>query len=141
MRCAQTADGLGVSAAPAERWADLFVDAWAGRTLEELAHEHPAGLRAWMTDPAARPHGGESVAELVARVDDAMSEVAGAGLHLVVTSPMVLRAAVVAVIGGDPSSFWSIDAGPLDGLEVSVNGTRRTVRRLRPFPQWVESRH
>ena len=36
--------------------------AWSGRSLADVNESEPAAVRAWMLDPGAAPHGGESLA-------------------------------------------------------------------------------
>lgn len=65
---AETADALGLAATVDLGLADWDLGAWRGRTLDELAAADPAAVRAWLTEPGAAPHGGESLAALLARV-------------------------------------------------------------------------
>jgi broad specificity phosphatase PhoE len=48
--------------------AECDFGAWAGRTLEDVGAGDPGGVGAWMTDPDAQPHGGESLSAFAARV-------------------------------------------------------------------------
>src|SRR4051794_41375257 len=48
--------------------AEADFGAWAGRSLAEVAREAPEAVAAWMGDPDAAPHGGESLRAFVARV-------------------------------------------------------------------------
>jgi broad specificity phosphatase PhoE len=41
---------------------------WVGRGFEELRADQPEGIVAWLTDPVAAPHGGESIVNLIDRV-------------------------------------------------------------------------
>src|SRR4051794_13308879 len=66
-RARETAAGLTVSRVePA--LVECGFGSWAGRTLASLAETDPSAVEAWMTDPDAAPHGGESLNELLARV-------------------------------------------------------------------------
>lgn len=139
-RARQTALMLGLPAATTERrWSDLDVGTWAGRRFDDVLASVPADLRDWVTDPAATPHAGESVVDLLGRVSEAIAGQRRDGLHVVVTSPMVLRAAVAATLG-QAQGFFAVDAGPLDAVEISVDGGRVVLKRLRPYPQWLGSR-
>ena len=141
VRCEQTAARLGLDAVMDGAWADLDTGRWAGRCLDEIALTDAEALRHWMSDPHARDHGGESITDLVARVDVALGRDRPDGRTAVVTSPMVLRATVAAALCAPPATFFAVDVAPLDGLEISINGSRRAIRWLRPFPQWVEPGH
>ncbi|WP_404958456.1 histidine phosphatase family protein [Streptomyces sp. 147326] len=84
---------------------------WAGRTLDEVAAEAPAALRAWMTEPGYAPPGGESVDALIARVG---AELAGltAGTHRMTVEQAVVRAAVVYALELPAAAFWRLDVRP-----------------------------
>lgn len=68
-RCRATARELGLGApddlevAPAG-WQ---LGRWSGLRLDEVAATEPEGVAAWASDPAAAPHGGESLGELLDR--------------------------------------------------------------------------
>ncbi|MFD9593006.1 histidine phosphatase family protein [Kitasatospora sp. NPDC059973] len=128
-RCRRTAEALGLGAEPAPHLADLDVGAWRGRSLDEVAATDPAALAAWMSDPAAAPHGGESVAALVTRVGGWLDGWAGdAGRVLVVAEPAVVRAAVVHALGLPPAVFWRLDVRPLSVTELSGRAGRWNLR-------------
>ncbi|MER8182143.1 histidine phosphatase family protein [Kitasatospora sp. NPDC094015] len=110
-RCGGTADALGLDAPADPALADLDTGAWRGRTLDEVAAEDPAALGLWLADPAAAPHGGESVLDLVARVGDWLTE--RQGRVLAVVEPAVVRAAVVHALALPPHLFWRLDVAPL----------------------------
>lgn len=129
-RCRQTAQALGwdeVAVEPALR--DLDMGRWQGRTLEEVAGEDPAALAAWMTDPEAAPHGGESVGELCRRVAawmDALPD--DAGRVLAVVDQAVARAAVLSVLAAPVASFWRVDVPPLAKFECTGRAGRWNLR-------------
>ncbi|MER6394802.1 histidine phosphatase family protein [Kitasatospora sp. NPDC001603] len=128
-RCRRTAEALGLGAEPAPHLADLDVGAWRGRSLDEVAATDPAALAAWMSDPAAAPHGGASVAALVTRVGGWLDGRAGdAGRVLVVAEPAVVRAAVVHALGLPPAVFWRLDVRPLSVTELSGRAGRWNLR-------------
>ena len=47
---------------------DCDFGSWSGLTLDEVGARDPVALADWLADPQARPHGGETLAELVGRV-------------------------------------------------------------------------
>ncbi|GAA4871840.1 histidine phosphatase family protein [Kitasatospora terrestris] len=113
-RCRTTAEALGLDAAPAPELADLDLGDWRGRTLDRLAADTPAGLAAWLADPDAAPHGGESVAALCERVSHWLAgQAATGGRVLAVVDPAVVRAATVTALGLPPATFWRLDVRPL----------------------------
>ncbi|MBC2907445.1 histidine phosphatase family protein [Streptomyces cupreus] len=129
-RCRQTAQALGwlgVTVEAALR--DLDMGRWQGRTPEEVADEDPAALTAWMTDPEAAPHGGESVGDLCRRVAawmDALPD--GAGRVLAVVDQAVVRAAVLSVLAAPAQSFWRVDVPPLAKFECTGRAGRWNLR-------------
>lgn len=96
-RCRQVADVLaakcGVAPVIDPRLREMDFGAWENRAWESIAREE---LDAWAADFLhARPHGGESVAMLKARVDDALAEhKAARGAVLIVTHAGVVKAAL-----------------------------------------------
>ncbi len=67
-RCEETAVALGLGGERVPQLDGLDVGRWRGRTLEEVAAHEPEAVARWLGDPAAAPHGGESVQDLCARV-------------------------------------------------------------------------
>lgn len=105
--------------------------AWAGQTLEEVHAADPDGVRAWMTDPACAPHGGESHERFAARVTRWMDERAREdGRTVVVTHGGVVKAAVVHALGAPAEAFWRIDVAPLRLTELHGRHGRWTVVRV-----------
>ena len=106
---------------------------WRGRTIEDLHSSEPAALAAWLTDPAAAPHGGESLLDLLGRLEHWLGRQAGVRAKTAaVTHPAVLRAAVVVTLGAGPDAFWRIDAQPLSRARLSHDGRRWSLQSLVP---------
>ena len=129
-RCEETAEALGLEEAVIHPpLADLDTGAWRGRTLTGLETGHPAELAAWLTDPSAAPHGGESLSALADRVAGWLGERASEGRArtVAVTHPAVVRAAVLHALGAPVSCFWRLDAGPLTQTRLSHHGGRWQV--------------
>ncbi|GAA4979460.1 histidine phosphatase family protein [Pseudonocardia tropica] len=101
--------------------------AWAGRPLDVVAAEDSEGVAAWLADPAAAPHGGESLHDLLDRVRGVLAAVGG-GHTVAVCGPAVVRAAVVLVLGAPATAFWRVDAGPLTVTDLRGGPDRWTVR-------------
>lgn len=131
--CLETAAGLaGQSPAELAGLARCDFGVWQGRSLAEVAADDPAGVAAWTSEPDARPHGGETLAELVARVGTAMDGFDWpAGGSAAVVTPLVARAATVWALAAPASVIFRIDVGPLGAAELSGGPGRWRLRELR----------
>ncbi len=104
---------------------------WCGRTLAEVHASDPDGAGAWMTDPAACPHGGESLIALLARVGEWLDGQAAIDERAIaVTHAGVVKAAVVYALGAPAAAFWRVDVAPLAVTELHAHDGRWTVTRL-----------
>ncbi|MFD7446699.1 histidine phosphatase family protein [Streptomyces sp. NPDC059909] len=130
VRCEQTTGALGFTAATVEpALRDCDFGRWSGRSLEDVAAEESDGVAAWATDPAAAPHGGESVTALLLRVADWMDGLPeDAGRVLAVAEPSVVRAATVHALGAPPAAFWRVDAPPLSLVTLTGRAGRWNLR-------------
>jgi broad specificity phosphatase PhoE len=137
-RCRQTAIHAGLAEPaldPALRECDF--GSWAGRTLADLAVTDADGVRAWMTEPEARPHGGESLAAFVRRVARWLDgQAAQDGGVVAITHGGVMKAAVLHALGAPIEAFWRIDAAPLAITEMHAHDGRWVLTRSndRPAP-------
>ncbi len=123
----------GISVDPDLR--DWDCGRWRGQTIEDLQRGDPAGVAAWVMDPAAVPHGGESLLDLLARIARWLDRQAAVGSKTVaVTHPAILRAAVVTALDAGPAAFWHIDARPLSRARLSHDGRRWILQSLVPPP-------
>lgn len=121
LRARQTAVALGLNAKVDAALRDIELGTWAGQTLDAVQAADPAGIAAWSSDAGAKPHGGESIADLLARVDGWLGTLAQAsGRVVVVTHAAVIRAAIIVALDASPLSFWRIDVTPL--CRVDFNG-------------------
>lgn len=129
LRCRQTAAATRIDEPRLEpAIAECDFGTWAGRSLEDIG---ASAARAWMTDPDACPHGGESVSDFVARVGvwlDAQARLDGGAVA--VTHGGVVKAAVVRALGAPLTAFWRIDAAPLAITELHARDGRWTVTRV-----------
>ncbi len=131
-RARETASALGLDAEIDEALRDLDLGRWAGQTLNGIAASDAAALASWLSDPAAAPHGGETVEELFARISIWLQAIAARdGRIVAITHPAVMRAAILAAIHASPSSFWNIDIAPLSVVELTSNGRRWALKSLR----------
>jgi broad specificity phosphatase PhoE len=128
-RARLTAEALGLTTTVAAELDECDFGSWRGRTLAELHAEDPAAVAAWMEDPAAAPHGGESLLALLERVRGWLEARAGDGGRVVaVTHAGVVRAALVCVLDAPPLAFWRVDVAPLSRTVLHAHDGRWTVR-------------
>ncbi|MEU9606495.1 histidine phosphatase family protein [Streptomyces sp. NPDC048057] len=127
-RCRETADVLGRTAAVEDALGDWDMGRWRGRTLADVAAGEPDAVAAWLGDPAAVPHGGESLLALCERVGGWLDGLAHAGRVLAVAEPAVVRAAVVHALRLPPPVFWRLDVRPLAVTELSGRSGRWNLR-------------
>ncbi|MGW5424699.1 histidine phosphatase family protein [Streptomyces sp. NPDC003943] len=127
-RCAETAALLGLAEVPAEpALAGCAMGRWRGRRLDELAAGEPESVAAWLSDPGAAPHGGESLRDLRARVA-AWMDALEPGTVWAVAEPDVIRAAVAHALGAPEAVFWRLDVRPLERVELSGRSGRWNLR-------------
>jgi len=126
-RCRETAEWLELAAAIAGELRDCDYGRWAGRSLRAIGEEDAAGLADWIGDPAAAPHGGESLLALLERVGRWLAALPE-GRILAVTHASVVRAALVTALAAPPEAFWRLDIVPLSRTELSRAQARWTVR-------------
>ena len=127
--CVETCAHLGLAAEPDAVLADWDLGSWAGRTLDDVAAGSPAAVTAWLTDPDAVPHGGESLSALVDRARLWLATAPG-GHTLAVCGPAVVRAAVVAVLGAPSSAFGRLDVAPMTATDLRGGPDRWNVRSV-----------
>ncbi|MFJ9028225.1 histidine phosphatase family protein [Streptomyces sp. NPDC102274] len=156
-RCRRTAEALGLDAESLPALAPCAMGRWQGRTLDELAAAEPDALASWLSDPAAAPHGGESLLALLARAahwldtlregapggdapggdargDGAPGDGGTAGGRVIaVAEPDIVRACVVHALGATPAAFWRIDVRPLTVTELSGRAGRWNLLSGRPL--------
>nr|WKF60113.1 Phosphoserine phosphatase 1 [Paraburkholderia busanensis] len=129
--CARaTAQALKLPAIVDANLADVNYGAWQGRRLADLLTEAPQELGAWMHDPDAKPHGGESFSQLVKRVGawlDSLSDPASQRTLddknklrtiVAVTHAPVMRAAIIVALGAAAQLFPRIEIAPLSIIEL-----------------------
>lgn len=126
-RALETAADLGPHLVVPEL-AECDFGTWAGVTLADVA---PHDLGAWMSDPDATPHGGESLTAVLARVATWLDEQSKLdGTAIAVTHGGVVKAALVHALDAPPSAFWRVDVSPLSITELHAHDGRWTVTRV-----------
>jgi broad specificity phosphatase PhoE len=135
LRCRQTATAAGLTPTLDPRLAECDFGDWAGSTLADVDAVDPEGARAWMLDPDAAPHRGETLSAFIARVagwlDDQRQR---SGSATVITHGGVVKAAVLHALGAPRQAFWRIEAAPLSVTELRAYDGRWTVTRLNCQP-------
>ncbi|MET0415902.1 MAG: histidine phosphatase family protein, partial [Actinoplanes sp.] len=103
----QTVAALGGSD-PLEdgRLSDPDYGSWTGRPIGEVS------LGDWLTNPAAVPHGGESLIAVIARAGEWLDEHAGRTVAAV-AHPTVVRAALCHALALPADGIWRLDVAPL----------------------------
>jgi len=130
VRCLETARAAGLDPATVPELAECDFGEWGGRSLADVCRQDPAGSEAWMTDPEARPHGGESLAGFVGRVAGWLAgEAGGEGSTFAVTHGGVVKAAIVSALKAPLLSFWRVDVAPLSLTELHAHDGRWTLAR------------
>ena len=128
-RARQTAEALGLDATVAPELDECDFGAWRGRTLAELDSEDPVAVAAWIEDPAAAPHGGESLLAVLDRVRGWLDAHSGDGSRTIaVTHAGVIRAALVCALDAPAHAFWRFDVAPLSRTVLHAHDGRWTVR-------------
>ncbi|MGI5491073.1 histidine phosphatase family protein [Microtetraspora malaysiensis] len=126
----QTAAGLGLDPLIEPALRDCDYGRWRGRTLADVQAAEPGAFQEWFTDPAARPHGGESITDLVKRVGDWLIKLNSSthGRSFAITHAAVIRALLVNVLAAPPASFWRIDVPPLSQIRLTAHHDRWQFR-------------
>jgi broad specificity phosphatase PhoE len=120
LACAETTTALGGTAEVIDALRGCDFGSWTGRSLAELGAENPDGVRQWLNDAQARPHGGESLAELVSRVGATIDQWKWPdGRSVVVVAPLVVGAIIAHVLHAPPAVIFRIDISPLSKVAVS----------------------
>lgn len=122
VRCRETGVVLGLSPIPQPALRDCDMGRWRGRTLQEIAVREPQAVDAWLADPRAAPHGGESLLAFISRVGGWLDTrpVDGDDEWIVaVAEPSVVRAALCYALRVPPHAYWRIEAHPLSAVALT----------------------
>ncbi|MDU9021305.1 histidine phosphatase family protein [Pseudomonas corrugata] len=126
LRTRQTAALFGDEFQVVQVLADCDMGRWRGLSIDALLQAEPEHLQAWLNDPHATPHGGESIDGLCRRVGDWLASLENEPGHLLaITHPFVIRAALMNVLQCPATTFNRIDIEPLSSLELRFNGMWR----------------
>ncbi len=129
----QTAEILGFHPETNQLLRDCDFGRWAGQSLAGVQTAEPDTFAAWLQDPTAAPHGGESFADAIDRVQAWMAGLLStSGSALAITHPTIIRAAIAAALGAGPHALRHIDIAPLSRAKLSSDGRRWTLSALIP---------
>jgi len=128
----ETAHALGHDPVATPDLADFDAGRWTGRSLAQVQDAEPDALADWLTDPDARPHGGESLSALGRRVARwlAAQVPLPPDRVIAVTHATAIRAAVADVLHLSHEATTRIDVAPLSVTEISVRAGRWRLGRL-----------
>ena len=131
--CQATAARLGGTAEAIHELRECDFGTWSGNALAAVASEDPSGLDAWLHDPRAAPHGGESLAVLINRVGRVLdSQQWPDGRSIAVVTPLVARALLVDALGAAPEVIFRIDIAPLGRALISRSQQTWRLTSLEP---------
>jgi broad specificity phosphatase PhoE len=128
----ETAQLLGVAAQVDETLRDIDHGAWEGQSFADLHATDPAGLAAWIAEPARGAPGGESLDDVVWRLRTWLQDRVRATVPVAaITHPMVIRAAIAAAIEIPASATLRVDIAPLTAVSLSFSAVWR-LKAIRP---------
>ncbi|MFD8718436.1 histidine phosphatase family protein [Streptomyces sp. NPDC059629] len=129
-RSRSTGEGLGYAPLVQVALRDCDMGRWRGLTLGEAMAREPDQVDAWLADPRAIPHGGESLLAFISRVGGWLDTrpVGDGGRIVAVAEPSVIRAALVYALKAPPSTYWNIDVRPLSTTTVTGIAGRWNLR-------------
>jgi broad specificity phosphatase PhoE len=130
----ETAQALGFDAEVEKALRDCDYGRWRGLGSKDVGEREPDAFAAWLGDPTAAPHGGESIADLIERVGAWLAQsLARESATLAVTHASVVRAAIVHALGASSSAFARIDVAPLSLARLTGHAGRWNLVALGPL--------
>jgi broad specificity phosphatase PhoE len=95
---------------------DIDYGRWRGQSIRETGEREPEHVAAWLADPQARGHGGESIAMLAVRVARGLEFIDGLNACercIVVTHAIVVKVALAHALGMPLESVYGMNFAPL----------------------------
>ena len=123
-RAQATAAAFGCPVETDPRWVELDYGEWDGRPITGVSAEEWAR---WRSDVDFRPPGGESLAELGARVREACADLADAAdreLVVVVSHVSPIKAAVTWALGVGDEVVWRLYVAPASITRIELREGR-----------------
>jgi broad specificity phosphatase PhoE len=128
LRTRQTSEALGLSANVQPVLRECDYGRWAGKKFSEIVAAEPDAANSWLRDPAAAPHGGEPIIDLMGRVAKWLAdEKARDQQSIAITHSTIIRAAIIHAMDAPPQSFWRVDIGPLSVTRLSSKDDRWNI--------------
>ncbi|MGY3200623.1 histidine phosphatase family protein [Streptomyces sp. TE5632] len=136
-RSRATGDGLGYAPLVQLALRDCDMGRWRGLTLGEAMAWEPEVVDAWLADPRATVHGGESLLDFITRVGGWLdTRPLEENCRVVaVAEPSVIRAALVYALKAPPATYWNIDVRALSRVSVTGRAGRWSLRIEGVSPQ------
>ncbi|SEG97987.1 Broad specificity phosphatase PhoE [Nonomuraea solani] len=116
----ESAVAMGLEPQAVKALAEVDCGRWRGLPYARIAEEEPDELGRWLADPEAAPHGGESVAAMVARVGEWLGTMRAAPDGVVVCDVGAIRAALGHALGIEPLGAAAFDLAPLSTTELTL---------------------
>jgi broad specificity phosphatase PhoE len=127
-RTQQTSRILGLEAVTTDEIRDCDYGRWNGVRMDEVQANDSEGILAWLSDPGAAPHGGESIEDLIRRVGSWIEQQRDSKHTIAVTHPAVIRAAMVYALRTPASTFWRFDVAPATLTDLRFSRNLWTIR-------------
>ena len=133
-RARQTAEFLGRPVTVDDRWIELDYGEFEGRPFAEVPAET---WGRWRSDPGFRPPGGESLADVGARVraacEELLDEAADADV-VVVSHVSPIKAAVAWAVGAGDDLAWRLHLDPAAITRVTLGPRGPVLRSFNEVP-------
>ncbi|MES4888754.1 histidine phosphatase family protein [Streptomyces sp. NPDC096012] len=139
----QTAAALALHATVEPALRDLDYGTWRGRTVADVVATDPFGYSAWLRDPDAAPHGGETVRQLCRRAAHWLDGLPpDTGRTLAITEPAVVRALLVHAMSAPARAFWKLPLrSPLSTVCLTRSGGAWSVHPAEAASDRGSGRH
>ena len=123
----EVAEVTGAPVVIDEGFRETDFGAWEGLTFAEVRQRWPAEMTAWLADPAVPPPGGESLAEVSARVTEARDRVLAGRQQqtiLIVSHVTPIKTLVAAALLAPPAALYRmhLDVAALCEIDWYADG-------------------